>query len=203
MKRLLLRILRIVIEECSEWFNSIFIQNIPGRIGIYVRFFYWKSKLKKCGKICLNQGCIITAPSNISLGDYIYILEGCSLYAHDNGKITIGDYSACNNNVNINATGDGVIQIGTSVIIGPNTVIRASNHNYSLRDKPISTQGHSGGAIIIEDDVWLGANVVVLPGVTIGTGSIIGAGAVVNKDIPPFSLAAGVPAKVIRENIRM
>jgi acetyltransferase-like isoleucine patch superfamily enzyme len=93
---------------------------------------------------------------------------------------------------------DGFIRIGDNVIIGPNCVLRAADHIYSDITKAIKFQGHRGGHIIIEDNCWLGANVVVLKDVTIGKGSIIGAGAVVTRDIPPNSIAVGVPARVMR-----
>lgn len=103
---------------------------------------------------------------------------------------------AFNQNVLIDAC-SGFIKLGNNVIIGPNSVLRAANHIFTDLDKPIRYQGHSGGKIIIEDDCWLGANVIVLKDVTVGKGSVIGAGAIVTKDIPPLSIAVGVPARVI------
>ena len=73
-----------------------------------------------------------------------------------------------------------------------------ANINIVYISRPINEQGHSPGVILIEEDVWLGSHVTVLPNVTIGKSSIIGSGSVVTKDIPPFSIAAGVPAKVIK-----
>lgn len=112
------------------------------------------------------------------------------------GNLSIGSGVNINFNVLISAS-EGRITIGNDVLIGPNCVLRAANHVYDDPHTPIKHQGHAGGIIIIEDDCWLGANVVVLKDVTIGTGSIIGAGAVVNCDIPPGSIAVGVPARVI------
>ena len=130
-------------------------------------------------------------------------MHNCCLYAHDNGKINIGKRVSINSNVILGAANDGEINIGNDVLIGPNVVIRASNHRYELKSIPINKQGHTGGKIIIEDDVWIGANVVILPNVSVGKGAVIGAGAVVNRDIPPSALAGGVPAKVIREFCRV
>ncbi len=95
-----------------------------------------------------------------------------------------------------------MIKIGDNVLIGPNVVIRAADHNFDNIDIPINMQGHRSGRIIIEDNVWIGANVTIIRDVTIGTGSVIGAGAVVTKDVPPYSIAAGVPARVIKSRIQ-
>lgn len=91
------------------------------------------------------------------------------------------------------------ITIGKEVLIGAYSYIVSSNHNYERRDLPIWTQGVIEAPIIIEDGVWIGAHVIVLPGVTIGEGAIIGAGSVVSKNIPPYEIWAGVPAKFIKK----
>jgi len=88
------------------------------------------------------------------------------------------------------------VTIGDHTMIGPGTLITSVGHPLS----PMGRRKHQGIAkpVTIENDVWIGGNVVVLPGVTIGQGSIIGAGSVVTKDIPPFSVAVGSPARVIK-----
>ena len=95
----------------------------------------------------------------------------------------------------------GHIKIGDNVLIGPNVVLRASDHIYSSVEVPIRMQGHRFGSIIIGDDVWLGSNVIVTSGVNIGGGCVVGAGSVVTKDLPPMTLCVGVPAKPIRSRI--
>ena len=97
----------------------------------------------------------------------------------------------------INSRGIGEIKIGKNVLIGPNSVIRSNNHNFKIFQKPINQQGMSEGKITIEDDVWIGAIVVILPNVIIGKGSIVAAGAVVTSNVETFSIVGGVPAKVI------
>ena len=77
--------------------------------------------------------------------------------------------------------------------------ITALNHNFDDTTKHIDQQGVSTKAVTINDDVWIGANAVVLPGVTRGTHSVVAAGAVVSKDVPPYTIVAGVPAKVIKQ----
>ena len=93
----------------------------------------------------------------------------------------------------------GDIIIGNDVLIGPNVVFRSSNHNWNLKEVPIRQQGNKIGDIIIENDVWIGANCVILPNVRIGEGAVIAAGSIVNKNIKPFSLYGGVPAKFIKK----
>ena len=95
----------------------------------------------------------------------------------------------------------GLCRIGARVSIATNvTIVVDSNPNNSLLNEEPYVKRNliKTEAVVIEDDVWLGTNVVILPGVSIGRGSVIGAGAIVTRDIPPFSVAAGVPARIIR-----
>ena len=102
-------------------------------------------------------------------------------------------------NVMINADCGGRIIIGNDVMIRPNTVMRASNHKFNNLHESIIFQGHVPGKIHIEDDVWIGANVTIVPNIRIGKSSVIGAGSVICKDIPPFSIVVGNPAKKIKD----
>ena len=93
----------------------------------------------------------------------------------------------------------GRVTIGDDVMMGPRCLITSSGHVSTDLDRPMTQQGMlPDDPVVIEDDVWLGAHVVVLPGVTIGRGSIVAAGAVVSTDVPPYSVVAGVPARVVR-----
>jgi acetyltransferase-like isoleucine patch superfamily enzyme len=92
----------------------------------------------------------------------------------------------------------GPITIGNQVHIAPHVMMFAASHKFADTDIPICKQGVEAAPITIEDDVWVAGNVVITAGVRIGHGSVIGAGAVVTKDIPPWSVAVGVPARVIR-----
>lgn len=112
------------------------------------------------------------------------------------GFFEIGDYSYIGCNAVIGAGGGG-IQIGNNVLIGQSVNMHSERHNFDDTDTPIRRQGISYKGIVIEDNVWIGSKATILDGVTIGTGSIIGAGAVVTKSIPPFSIAMGIPAKVV------
>lgn len=94
---------------------------------------------------------------------------------------------------------DGGLTIGNNVLIGPHVCIHTTNHNYSDRSTLIRLQGSTPEPVIIEDDVWIGANSVVLPGVRLGRGCVVGAGSVVTKSVPQYCIAVGNPAHVIKE----
>lgn len=111
------------------------------------------------------------------------------------GKIKIG--KNCSINSFCHFSGNGNISIEDNVLIAAQCVLVSANHNFESIEQPLCFQGETRAPIVIEDNCWLGAGVKVLAGVTIGHDSVIGAGAVVNKDIPPFSVAVGVPAKVL------
>ena len=110
------------------------------------------------------------------------------------GDVVIGDHSR----IGLHCTVIGPVRIGSHVNLAQGITVSALNHNFNDTDKTIDSQGVSTKEVVIEDDVWIGANAVILPGVTIGNHSVIAAGAVVTKSIPPHSLAAGVPAIVKR-----
>lgn len=127
-------------------------------------------------------------------GKGIYILDGCRIY---NPKgIEIGDYSGINHHSEL--AGTGGLTIGRHVMIGPHCQIITSKHRSDDWMRPISKQGFIPGPVVIEDDVWIGTCVVILPNIRIARGAIVGAGAVVTKDIAPYAVVGGVPAKLIR-----
>lgn len=111
--------------------------------------------------------------------------------------VKVGNYSHLGENVRIN--GRGGVSLGDNVLMGPDIIIYSGTHNFSSVAMPIQKQGMRYAPVVIGNDVWLGARVVILPGVTIGDGCIIGANAVVTKDLPPFSIAVGIPARVIKK----
>ena len=115
-----------------------------------------------------------------------------------NSRLIIGEDTYIGEYNNIRASG-GVISIGRRCSISQHISMIASNHGTSLGDD-IQRQGweQTKTGITVEDDVWIGANSVILPGVHINKGAIIGAGSVVTKDIPPYAIAVGNPAKVIK-----
>ncbi|MDO9546669.1 MAG: acyltransferase [Pelolinea sp.] len=111
------------------------------------------------------------------------------------GPIEIGNNTLVNLHSDISGRKYKVI-IGDNVLIAPHVAIMATIHNYKNRYELIKNQGTDGGDVVIEDDVWIGTNVVILPGTHIEKGAVIGANAVVTNDIPPYAIAVGIPAKV-------
>jgi maltose O-acetyltransferase len=84
-------------------------------------------------------------------------------------------------------------------MIGPDVAIFTMSHKYGRTDIPMDAQGYSYSKVRIGNDVWIGYHAIILPGVSIGDGAIIGAGSIVTRDIPPYTVAAGVPARVVRD----
>jgi acetyltransferase-like isoleucine patch superfamily enzyme len=131
---------------------------------------------------------------SISLGKRCTVLNG-ALLATYGGEIIIGDDVSFNPGVII--YGHGGVRIGNGTRIAARTLIIPANHTFLSPDIPIMCQGLTCRGISVGRDVWMGAHVVVLDGVTIGDGCVVGAGAVITKSLPPFSIAVGVPAKII------
>jgi len=146
-----------------------------------------------------DPGCKITSGLGSSVGTgSILLAKSCgTLVSH----IVLGDRVIINEYNNLRAAG-GDIRIGNHCLIAEYCTIVASNHtietNSYIIDAPWDT---SKGAIEIGDDVWIGANCVILPGIKIGRGAVIGAGSIVTKDVPAFSICVGNPARVLRRRI--
>lgn len=168
---------------------------IPTPAGTLLRGLCWKYCFRQCGRVRFATGVSFAGMGSMSFGDGVRIGRGCVLTAQD-GTLEMADRAALSPNVHVSAD-SGTIIIGRCTAVGPGTVIRAANHRFDGCDIPIMEQGHVPGKIVIGDDVWIGANCVITPDVTIGNGAVIGAGAVVTHDVPPFAIAAGVPARVI------
>ena len=128
------------------------------------------------------------------LGDYS-VVESFACINNAVGDVIIGDHTR----IGLHNTIIGPVTIGSHVNLAQGITITALNHNFDDSEKRIDQQGISTKEVVLEDDIWVGANAVILPGVTIGTHAVVAAGAIVTKDVPPHSLVAGVPAKVIRQ----
>lgn len=129
-----------------------------------------------------------------SLGNYS-VIESFSCINNAVGDVIIGDHTR----IGLHNTVIGPVSIGSHVNLAQGITITALNHNFENKEQRIDSQGVSTNPVILGDDIWIGANAVVLPGVSIGHHSVVAAGAVVTKDVPPHSLVAGVPAKIIKE----
>jgi acetyltransferase-like isoleucine patch superfamily enzyme len=129
-----------------------------------------------------------------TMGDYSTV-EDFATVNNGVGAVHIGD----NTRIGIGNTVIGPVTIGNNVILAQNVVMSGLNHNYTNIHIPIYKQGETTATITIEDDCWIGANAVITAGVTIGKHSVVAGGAVVTKSIPPYSIAAGNPAKIIKQ----
>lgn len=149
---------------------------IPATPGIVLRMLCYRFILKAAGKgLLIRQYVTIKFPERIVIGDHVGISE-----------YTLLD-------------GDGGMRIGNYVRVASHVSVIAFEHNYKDPNTPIKLQGKVSRGIVIEDDCWIGTGARILDGVTIGKGSVIGAGSVVTESIPPYSIAVGVPAKVIKK----
>ncbi|HET9182723.1 MAG TPA: acyltransferase [Candidatus Angelobacter sp.] len=152
--------------------------------------------------VTLERGVTLdgTMRHGIFLGDHVKIgpystLLGAPISNLGEG-IRIGANSAVDAYSFIGSAGP--ITIGENVIMGQHVCFHPENHNFERTDIPIKAQGTTRAGIIIEDDVWVGANVTFLDGAYVGRGSVIGAGSLVRGKIPSYSIAMGAPARVIR-----
>lgn len=195
---------------------------MPGAAGLFLRKIFFKRLFKRVGSnVVFGRNITIRHPKKIEIGDNVIIDDNCVLDAKGNFEvgINIGNNVLINRNTILSCK-NGSIKIGDNTNIGTNCLLHSAsslrlgeniliaaycyliaggNHDFKRTDIPIIQQPeiHKGG-ILVENDVWLGADVKVLDGVKIDTGTIIGAGSVVAKNIPAFSVAVGIPAKIVR-----
>lgn len=144
-------------------------------------FSFGSKKLRAfCGKLALKH-----------CGKNVNIEKGAQ-FAWD---LSLGD----NSGVGVNSLISPCVTIGNDVMMGPECMMFTSNHGMSDLDVPMWRQKSTEPKpIVIEDDVWIGARVIILPGVHVGKGSVIGAGSVVTKDVAPYSIVGGNPARLIK-----
>lgn len=133
----------------------------------------------------------------------IFLASGCNVnvehgaYFGSGRQVQIGN----NSGIGVDCRVPADICIGDDVMMGPEVLIisRSQNHRFDDLSRPMRLQGHQDSPpVVIEDDVWLGARVIILPGVRIGRGAIVGAGAIVTRDVPPYAICGGNPARIIR-----
>ncbi len=132
---------------------------------------------------------------NVSIGRFT-IIETTGILTNLGTGFEIGANSNLGDYNFVGASGG--VTIGENVLIGQKVSFHSENHNFSRTDVPIKAQGTTRAGIVVEDDCWLGAGVIILSGVHIGHGSVVAAGSVVTKDVPPYSVVAGVPARIVK-----
>jgi acetyltransferase-like isoleucine patch superfamily enzyme len=163
-------------------------------------FKLWNRQLQVGRGVEIDPRAFIARGGPVTLGEQTVIRAG-ALLLPASGSIHIGCRSSINQYTVIN--GQGGVEIGRSVMVAAFVSIFAANHSFGNPVLPILEQGmDSKGGIVIEDDVWVGTHAVILDGVTIGAGSVIGAGAVVTKNVPAFSVVMGVPGRVVRSRLQ-
>ncbi len=218
----------VVIGSASLWFlikyeviTGIF-ESLPGALGLMLRGVFFKTLLGKMGSgVVFGRNIVLRHPKKIYLGNNVIIEDNCVLDAkgESNKGIFIGDnvmigrnsiLSCKNGDINIGdntiITLNSYIQSAKRVDIGKNVgigaycfIIGGGEHQMSRTDIPILVQGQIIRGITIEDNAMIGTGAKIKDGITIGRDAFIGAGAVVTESIPEFSIAVGVPAKVIKK----
>ncbi|RZL32362.1 MAG: acyltransferase [Pedobacter sp.] len=141
-----------------------------------------------------------TRGGEIIIGNNNEILNGCLLMTYG-GKIAIGNRCSINPYTIIYGHGEGV-KIADNVLIAGHCMLIPANHIFERTDIPINKQGTSSKGIVINQDVWIGAACTILDGVEIGEGAIVAAGSVVTKNVEPFTIVGGVPAKILKRRKR-
>lgn len=195
---------------------------VPSIIGIGLRAIAYRSILHTNGTVAIEDGVRIRFADQVHLGKGVYIDHGAYLHACPGGiyigaesfvmknailhvynfrnlpnaGITIGERSLIGEACILR--GQGGIHIGNDVYLAPLVQVLAVNHVYEDTSRPISHQELSTKGIIIEDGSWIGGGAIILDGVRIGRNVVVGAGAVVTKDIPDYTVVVGNPARVVR-----
>lgn len=194
---------------------------VPGALGLFLRSKLYPLLLGSVGRnVVFGVNVTVRHPHKIAIGDNVVIDDGCCLDAKgtDNTGIAIGTGVFVGRNTILSCkNGDIVIddhanlgfnceifsasrvRVGKHILMAAYTYLVGGDHLYDRTDIPVLQQGRTARGIEVDDNVWLGTHVVVTDGSTIGRDAIIGAGAVVVGDIPEFAIAAGIPAKVIRD----
>jgi acetyltransferase-like isoleucine patch superfamily enzyme len=203
------------LQFCVGW--------VPTLLGIGLRGLVYRLMLRMDGWAAIERGVRLRFASRIRLGHGSYVDEGVYIHACPGG-VSIGAGTLVMHGAVLHVynfrdlphagirigrdgliseytviRGQGGVTIGDRVYTSPMTQIVAVNHVFDDRERPFIEQGITAEGIVIDDDVWLGAGAVVTDGVHIGRGAVVAAGAVVTADVPPHTVVAGVPARVVRQ----
>lgn len=190
-----------------------------------IRGIRWRLLFGRAGgPILCERGVHIYHPRHITAGPWLNLEEGCEIVGLSKRGVvfgrrcTVGRFATIRpTNVLVDEPGEGLrvgdhsnigayayigcsgyIEVGNNVMMGPRVTLLAENHLIGRVDVPMIRQGVERKILSIADDCWLGAGCIVMAGVQIGRGAVVAAGAVVTRDVPPYSVVAGVPARVIR-----
>jgi acetyltransferase-like isoleucine patch superfamily enzyme len=197
------------------------LRSFPGAAGIFLRQKLYPFLLGSYGRgTVFMEGVALRCPRRLHAGEGVVIDERVYFdIKSEEAEVRIGARSQIMRGVSFETGYEGFVCIGEDVFVGPYTILNgqggleigknvliaghcylvAGNHDFSDINRPINQQDFISKGIVLEEDVWLGAGVKVLDGVRIGKGAMISAGAVVTKDVVPYSIMAGVPAHLIRE----
>jgi acetyltransferase-like isoleucine patch superfamily enzyme len=194
---------------------------VPGALGLFLRSKLYPMILGRVGRnVAFGTNVVLRHPHKILIGDNVVIDDNCCLDAKGatnkgivlergvflgrntilsckNGDIVLDEDA--NIGFNVEVFSAARVRIGRKVLVAAYTYLVGGDHLYDRVDVPVLEQGRTARGIEVDDNVWLGAHVVVADGVRIGRDAVIGAGAVVTTDVPEFHVAAGVPARVIRD----
>ncbi|MEO7911881.1 MAG: acyltransferase [Roseiflexaceae bacterium] len=207
---------------CEQVLQAL-VGGIPSILGVGMRAIAYRAMLRLDGMAAIEDGVRIRFAEHVKLGRGAYLDHGVYLHACPAGitigaetfvmknailhvynfrdlphaGITIGARSLIGENCVLR--GQGGITIGDDVFLAPLVQILAVNHVYQNTTRPISHQGITAQGIAIENGAWIGAGAIILDGVRVGANAVVGAGAVVTRDVPPYTLVAGNPARVVRD----
>jgi len=157
--------------EIILWYSAL-LKSIPGKLGCILRNILLP--YQKGINVTIWDHVQIDSPSKLIIGNNVSVNRGCILHA------------------------GGEIEIGNDVLIGPGVIIYSQNHSYRDLSKKIINQGYNTKKVNIDSNVWIAANAIILPGVTIGEGAVVAAGSVVTKDVEPNTIVGGNPAIFIK-----
>lgn len=180
----------------KRFLHYLLIHPYSARPRVWARLFVTPFIIKRGkGAIIRHNARLDIIPSKKLVVGRRAIIEEYALINNCMGDIIIGDYSMVLSRVKV----VGPVRIGARVIVSSGSHITGLTHNYEDVTQPIQTQGVTTNITIIEDDVWIGGNSAINQGITIGKHSVIGTGSIVTRDIPPYSVAVGNPARVVKQ----
>lgn len=183
-------------SRLKKFLHYLMVHSYATRPRWWFRTFAYPFFIKRGkGSIIRRRARLDLIPTKKMILGYRSIIEDYAIINNGMGDIIIGDRCAVTSRVKL----VGPVTLGNLVTIGSGAQITGLTHNFEDVTMPIKDQGVTPNLTIVEDDVWIGGNSVVIQGLRVGTHSIVAAGSVVTRDVPPYSVVAGNPAKVIKQ----